>query len=67
MTELEQPKVQTHEKAGHQRKEQGQMTIKMYTREIKALMLMRQAMHKLNPTIAQVREANGIQQVQDEE
>ena len=67
VTELEQPNRQTHDKAGHQRKGQGQTTMWRYTLEIKAPMLTSQAMHKQNPTNAQVSEANGIQQVPHEE
>ena len=67
VTELEQPNGQTYEKAGHQRKEQGQTTMWRYALEKKTPMLMRQATHKLNSTNAQEREANGIQQVQYEE
>ena len=61
MTELEQPNGQTHKKASYQRKEQGQRIMQRYAVEMKALMLMSQAMHKQNPTNAQVSEANGIQ------
>ena len=61
-TELEQPNGQTHEKAGHQKKEQGQITMLRYAKETKALMLMSQTMHKQNLTNAQVSKANKVQQ-----
>ena len=67
VAELEQPNRQIHEKASHQRKEQGQTTMWRYALEMNAPMLMRQAMHKLIPTNAQVSEADGIQQVQHKE
>ena len=66
-TELKQPNRQTYKKASHQRKEQDQTTMWRYALEMKALMIMSQAMHKQNATNAQVSEANGIQQVQHEE
>ena len=58
--ELKQPYRQTHEKAVHQRKEQDQTIIWRYTLETKALMLTSQAMHKQNPTNAQVSKVIGI-------
>ena len=61
VTELKQPNGQTHKKAGHQRKEQGQTTMWRCALETKAPRLMSQATHKKNPTNAQVSEANGIQ------
>ena len=67
MTELKQPNGQIHKKAGHQRKEQGQMTIWRYALEMKAPMLLSKATHKQNPRNAQVSEADGIQQVQHKE
>ena len=67
VTEHEQLNGQTHEKAGHQRKEQGQTTMKRYAVEMKAPMLMGQATHKWNPTNAQVSKANEVQQGQLEE
>ena len=66
VTELKQPNGQTHKKASHQRKEQGQTAMWRYTLEMKAPMLTSQATHKQNPTNAQVSEANGIQQEQHE-
>ena len=65
--ELKQPNGQTYEKAGHQRKDQGQMTMRRCALERKALMLISQATYKQNPTNAQVTEANMIPQVQHEE
>ena len=62
-TELKQPNGQTHGKAGLQRKEQGHTKMWRYALEMKAPMLTSQAMHKRNPTNAQVSDANGIQQV----
>ena len=59
--------VKTHEKGGHQSKEQGQTAIWRYTLEMKALMLMSQATHKQTPTTAQVSKTNGVQQVQHKE
>ena len=67
MTELEQPNGQIHEKSGHHRKEQGQMAMWRYTLEMKAPMLMIQAMHKQNATNAHVSKADGIQQKQHKE
>ena len=61
VTKLEQPNGQTHKKAGYQSKEQGQTTMKRCSVEIKAPMLTSKAMHKQNPTNAQVSEANEIQ------
>ena len=61
VTELKQPKRQTYEKAGHYRKEQVQTTKWRYTVEIKAPILISQAVHKQNLTNAQLSEANGIQ------
>ena len=60
-TELEQPNEKIHKKAGQQRKEQGKMTMWRDALETKVPMLTSQAMHKQNPTNAQVGEANGIQ------
>ena len=59
-TEFEQPNGQTHEKASRQRKKQGQMTMQRYDLEMKSAVLKSQAMHKQNPTNAQVSEADGI-------
>ena len=61
VTELEQPNRQTHKKAGHNSKEQGQITMWRYALEPKALILTSQATHKQNPTNTQVSKANGIQ------
>ena len=60
-TELKQPNRLTYEKAGHQRKEQGQITMWRYALEMKAPRLTRQAIHKQNPENAQVGKANRIQ------
>ena len=67
MTQLEQPNGQTHEKTSHQSKEQGQTIMWRYALEMKAIILISQATHNKNPKNTQVSEANGIQQVQQEE
>ena len=61
VTELKQPNGQTHEKASHQKKEQGQTTMWSYALEMKDPMLMSQTTPKQNSTNNQVSIANEIQ------
>ena len=65
MTKLKQPNRQTHEKARSPEERAGSNdNVEVCCRKTKAPMLMSQAMHKQNPTNAQVSKAHEVQQGQ---